>query len=216
MCAFIVDVPHVRQPKGSTQCGAACLAMVYRYFDQPIAVDEIWKNVKGKAPKLDSEVCMLNLMLCHAMKQGFIAHGVAVENPLDMIRACLPNDISVISLYTTNAGVPHYSVISGYDDGCVYLNDPNEPPSIGKRRRVGCQAFLRSIEPPTGSQIGLYPPFLLIARKNTPLVSATVFCPAHSALLETMVFSALISFHPNLVCPDHSCWCCMIDPGNII
>lgn len=206
MKSIRLDIPHIRQPKGSAKCGAACLAMIYQYHQHPMQISDIWPYVKGPGQKNHVENCRIPLMLRHAAKQNFIALGVSVDDPLSLIHTCLSNNIDVIPLYTAKNGCPHFSVITGFDETCLYLNDPDQPATMGKNRRIGNQAFLRSFIPPEGSDIGRYSPFILLGTSDIPTVPATVWCPGHNAIMEVDVFSVLRPFKPMLVCPDHGCW----------
>lgn len=207
MNPVMLNIPHIRQPQKSSQCGAACLAMIYQSHQHPIPIKDIWPKVKAFRANGNGENCRVNLMIRHAMEQGFIAIGVSVDDPIELIHTCLSNKIDVIALLSLGNGYAHFCVVTGFDDNCIFLNDPDQPVTSGRNCKIGNNAFIRRITPTEGSEIGKFITLILIAPKETPTISATVQCPATKHTFQTEVFSVIRLFHPMIVCVKDSVWC---------
>jgi len=146
--------PYIKQSGAPTDrmCGAACLAMAYASFGQPVSQEEIWPAI-SKRNRSGSLASTTHLMAKDAIARGFDAVAIQASRPLQALQRCQQQGFRAILNHrlsnTTAAG--HYSVLAGFENGSVLLHDPLEGPS----RRATLDNLLDLWQPgaPGGSEI---------------------------------------------------------------
>ena len=129
--ATALPVPYVAQ--GKDTCGAAALAMVLRFWGQPVSQDEIAAELFE--PELRG---ILGSRLAEfARKRGFTA--VAYAGDVAQMREYLDKGRPLVVAWKMRRGRFHDVVVIGFDEARrqVVVHDPAEGPS----RRVGLSTF---------------------------------------------------------------------------
>jgi ABC-type bacteriocin/lantibiotic exporter with double-glycine peptidase domain len=131
LAAIALAVPFVPQEKDT--CGAASLAMVFRYWDQPVSHDEIAGSLLS--PELKG--ILGSRLAAFARERGMEA--IAYEGDLAQLRDFVGKGRPLIVAWKMKKNRYHNVVVVGFDDesDAVVVNDPAEGPS----RRVDVKAF---------------------------------------------------------------------------
>lgn len=129
LAALDLNVPFVPQQKDT--CGAAALAMVFRFWDRPVAPDEIASAL------LDPELRGIrgSRLADFARARGFTA--LAYEGDLEHLRDFLAKGRPLIVAWKVGRDRYHDLVAVGFDEDAVLVNDPAE----GASRRVPLKRF---------------------------------------------------------------------------
>ncbi len=106
-----VDVPPVRQT-GASDCGAAALASVLRYFGRPTSLPVIERSVDVKHGGAS-----LGDLESFARAQGLSAYAFNAElSDLEHeLRAGRPVIVGTVKPYRPGRGLAHYEVVTGYE-----------------------------------------------------------------------------------------------------
>jgi len=115
-----LPVPYVPQPKDG--CGAASLAMVLRYWQQPADVNEIARALVN--PELHG--VRGSLLEAFARERGVTA--IAYKGDLGQLRGYLARGRPLIAAWKLKKGY-HSVVVVDADDETVTFHDPAEGPS---------------------------------------------------------------------------------------
>jgi len=131
--AVALDVPFVPQRKDT--CGAACLAMVMRYWSVPVTHDEIAAELLE--PALGG--ILGSRLERFARDRGFTA--VAYEGDLDQARRYVAKGRPLIVALRAGRDRYHNVVVVGFDASrnAVLVHDPAQ----GARRRMVVRDFER-------------------------------------------------------------------------
>jgi ABC-type bacteriocin/lantibiotic exporter with double-glycine peptidase domain len=129
--AAALSVPFVPQEKDT--CGAAALAMVLRYWQQPVSQDEI------AAELLERELSGIrgSRLAELAQRRGFRA--IAYEGDMEHLKGLVSQGWPIIVGWKMKRGLYHDVVVVGIDDRRreVLVHDPADGPD----RRVAMAAF---------------------------------------------------------------------------
>ena len=129
--ALTLNVPFV--PQQQDTCAAAALAMVMRYWDAPVAQEEI------AAALLQPEFhgILGSRLAAFASERGFTA--IAYEGDLAQLRDFVARGRPLIVAWQVRRDRYHNVVVVGLDDerGEIVVNDPAE----GAARRVRAKDF---------------------------------------------------------------------------
>ncbi|WP_407543172.1 C39 family peptidase (plasmid) [Deinococcus radiomollis] len=119
--AVLQGIPLVRQ--GYNQCGPASLQMVLAYWG--LGMDQA---AIGALTKPDPRAYMGTSAIGAFASSVGLASTTVRGASLNMVRAFLAQGIPVIALsfFNTPGAVPHWRVVSGFDDkqGVVFVHDP--------------------------------------------------------------------------------------------
>ncbi|EOK6316693.1 cysteine peptidase family C39 domain-containing protein [Vibrio parahaemolyticus] len=123
----LINVPYIKQPKGSAKCGAACAAMVIKHYSgKKVAIDEIWNSISAISPELGREYCRTYKIGAYITSSHFNCVTVKYQNLSELLEFCNANDIAPIinhkSFNDRRGG--HFSVIKNISQGNVLINDP--------------------------------------------------------------------------------------------
>lgn len=132
----ISDVPYVRQSTPRT-CGAAALAMLLSYWDEPTAEADVLK-LHPKIAERGTWVPLLWKILQEARFK--VEYGEGSEKRLKgLIRSDRP--VIVFQFAQPKVKRPHLRVVVGYDDVAevFIVHDPGAPK--GERMRISYEAF---------------------------------------------------------------------------
>lgn len=130
LLALSLNVPFVPQQRDT--CAAASLAMVLRYWDRPVAHDEI------AAALLEPELhgILGSRLTAFARERGLTA--IAYEGDLAQLHEYVSKGRPLIVAWKMGRNRYHNVVVVGFaDDGAVLVNDPAE----GASRRVAAKSF---------------------------------------------------------------------------
>jgi len=132
--SFFIDVPFIRQEKNF--CGAASLAMVFKYWGKNISQYSIADEIYDKSKKgINSES-----LKSFSEDRGFLAfiYRGELENIKENIKKGRPLIVAVIAKAPSGF---HYIVIVGFDENLslILVNDPYS----GKIKEVKLQKFTK-------------------------------------------------------------------------
>ncbi len=132
--SFFIDVPFIRQEKNF--CGAASLAMVFKYWGKNISQYSIADEIYDKSKKgINSET-----LKSFSEDKGFLAfiYRGELENIKENIKKGRPLIVAVIAKAPSGF---HYIVIVGFDENLslILVNDPYS----GKIKEVKLQKFTK-------------------------------------------------------------------------
>ena len=123
----LINIPYVAQPKKTPKCGAACLAMLIKYYsNHKVNLDEIWTNVSGISPELNREYCKTFKLGAYLNTIGVACSIVKYIDLGKFLSFCLENEIAPIVNHVSfeNRIGGHFSVVKNFVDSRVILNDP--------------------------------------------------------------------------------------------
>ena len=131
------SIQHVRQSDKGRNCGAACLSMLLRSYKKTGKMAEITDHISRTLDN-GSKSCRTSLMIKYAESKGLLCCAVSVSDIRETIARCLENNIDIIVSYHPSLDNPwgHFSVVTGYDEDSVYVNDPAKDSSEGANRRI--------------------------------------------------------------------------------
>jgi len=132
--SFFIDVPFIRQEKNF--CGAASLAMVFKYWGKNISQYSIADEIYDKSKKgINSEI-----LKSFSEDKGFLAfiYRGELENIKENIKKGRPLIVAVIAKAPSGF---HYIVIVGFDENLslILVNDPYS----GKIKELKLQEFTK-------------------------------------------------------------------------
>ena len=133
-----LPIPYEKQ-MGPWTCGAAALAMAYRWFGLEDTQTEIWNRI-GTGSLLEPTYIHTRQLAVDALERGLHAlvlqvqgEWLAVRQALEIGACCIVNH-RLAKDQTTG----HFSVVTGLEDFHVSLNDP----FVGSRR-LTCDELLK-------------------------------------------------------------------------
>jgi hypothetical protein len=130
---MITDIPFEGQIDhvGNRMCGAASLAMVYRYFDVVCAQDEIWHNIS--MPDAYGTLYTRTYKMCQdALGRGMAAVILRAKKPVVILEIGENDAIPLVLNHRLNASssLGHYTVFLGLSDDIVLYHDPQAKPRM--------------------------------------------------------------------------------------
>jgi ABC-type bacteriocin/lantibiotic exporter with double-glycine peptidase domain len=129
LAAQPLAVPFVAQQKDT--CGAAALAMVLRYWEQPAVHDEI------AAALVSPELHGILGSRLEAFARGRGMTAIAYKGDMPQLRAYVAKGRPLIVAWKLGRGRYHDVVVTGFREDAVIVNDPAE----GEARAVEASAF---------------------------------------------------------------------------
>jgi len=209
-------VPYERQSAAppNRDCGAACLAMVYRSLGREVPQEEIWPAI-AKANRFGSIASTTHLMAKDALSRGFAALAFQPRDPLLALRRSRDLGIRAILNHRLHSDVPagHYTVLVDIDEQRVVLHDP----FYGPNRQLSRDEMLELWEPrfPDSEIVGC----MLIAVAAGPLamqvcelcrtpLPASVACPNCNDPLSLQPAVLLGCINPTCVARAWNYVCC--------
>ncbi|MUJ20630.1 cysteine peptidase family C39 domain-containing protein [Aliivibrio fischeri] len=123
----LIKVPYVKQPRGTAKCGAACAAMIIKYYgSNKTDLDEIWGAISAISPEFGREYCRTFKIGDYLTKNHFDCVTVKYTSLKNLLEFCNINEIAPIvnhkSFEDRRSG--HFSVIKNISDGNIFINDP--------------------------------------------------------------------------------------------
>lgn len=152
-------------------CGAACLKMLFTYYERTRDMNTIWAGIKARDRFTGRDNCRTYKMVQYAQGAGLLAAAVTCDDPLRLIDVCLANDIGIIALYRTNLASPyaHFSVVIDKDDNAVYVNDPEMKAAKGAGLAIPSNELIQKMERVQGGEIGKSYTFVLVGKNSLPV-----------------------------------------------
>lgn len=169
MVTIIKKIQHVRQSDKDRNCGAACLSMLFRYYRKTGTMTEITDHISRTLDN-GNKSCRTSLMIKYAESKGFLCCSVSVRNVRETIARCFENNIDVIVSYHPSQDTPwgHFSVVTGYDEDAVYVNDPAKDASEGANRKIAFAELEKLMAPgPDRREINRKNTVIMLADKKT-------------------------------------------------
>lgn len=126
MCLQKGKFQHVRQSDQSRNCGAACLAMLLRYYGKRGKLKDITKEISVTSPN-GYLTCRNSLIIRFAERNSIACCVVSAKDPISFIPFCLEHNIEIVMSYhpTENSPEGHDSLVTGCDNEFVFVNDPS-------------------------------------------------------------------------------------------
>jgi uncharacterized protein YvpB len=134
----IISVPYVRQTNGYF-CGPAVIEMLLGFSGVKATQKELAKTGKTKSYRAKVPGTMHNGLIKIARKYGFYCY-VHESSSLHLLKHFIIDGYPVVVNYTNpsnNEG--HYSVVTGFDEKDIIMNDPWE----GENFKIKKEEFLK-------------------------------------------------------------------------
>lgn len=123
----LIQVPYIAQPKNSAKCGAACAAMVIKYYTgSKISVDEIWREVLDISPELSREYCRTSKIAAYIARSHFNCSSIQYSSLKELLVFCNQHGIAPIINHKSfeNNTVGHFSIVKNILNDNVVVVDP--------------------------------------------------------------------------------------------
>lgn len=123
----LIEVPYIKQPKNSAKCGAACAAMIIKYYTgRNVDVDEIWRHISAISPELQREYCRTFKIGAYIANNHFGCSSVRYLSLKELLEFCNGNDMAPIINHKSfeNKLSGHFSVVKNISENFVIINDP--------------------------------------------------------------------------------------------
>lgn len=148
----MLEIPYVRQSDVKRNCGAACLCMLLQYYRKKGSMAEITESISVKMPD-GFPSCRNNLILKYARSRKIPCCIVSVKDITTAIPALLQADIDVIISYRPNIDAPwgHFSVVTGYNNDQVFVNEPQKGLPNGKDFPFTYEYLQKAMQPLEGA-----------------------------------------------------------------
>jgi len=123
----LINVPYIKQPKGTAKCGAACAAMLVKHYsDVRVELDSVWGEISQASPELGRQYCRTYKIGAYLTSNHFDCVTVRYSSLKDLLDFCNANGIAPIinhkSFEDPTGG--HFSVVKNISEGYVLINDP--------------------------------------------------------------------------------------------
>lgn len=140
----LIQIPYVKQAKGSTMCGLACAAMIFKFYkekkiDQSIAFNEI-KEIST----LGRYYCKTHKISQYLTQSGLSCTVIRYTNLKDFLLFCNSNSIAPIinhRSFEDNIG-GHFSVVKNVIQHSIIVNDPENK----NRKIVSFSEILHAVD----------------------------------------------------------------------
>ncbi|HAS6798454.1 hypothetical protein BBM02_14135 [Vibrio parahaemolyticus] len=123
----LINVPYIKQPKGTAKCGAACAAMLVKHYsDVRVELDSVWSEISHTSPELGRQYCRTYKIGAYLTNNHFDCVTIRYSSLQDLLEFCNANGIAPIinhkSFEDPTGG--HFSVVKNISEGYVLINDP--------------------------------------------------------------------------------------------
>ena len=199
----IIQVPYIAQPKNSAKCGAACAAMVIKYYTGgKVSIDEIWAQISATSPELNREYCRTFKIGAYIAKNHFSCSSIRYLSLAHLLEFCNQHGIAPIINHKSfeNSIAGHFSVIKNILGKDVIVNDPeNKSRIVISLNQLALMAIKSNPHDEVGGNTAIVPSLNKFANK-------TRICP-HCGDLIDMSFSCAANVNQKIVDQDlcHSC-----------
>lgn len=122
-------LPFRRQPRMSSICTAACIAMLLDEYEGSANVEEIWNCIKAQRPgRPDQFYCANNNAIDFFITRGYQAAGVSAKDVRPFIESARSIGLELIINHKMQGhlDVGHASLFVYLNGKDVYVNDPNK------------------------------------------------------------------------------------------
>ncbi len=123
----LINVPYIKQPKGSAKCGAACAAMLIKHYsDVRVELDSVWSEISQTSPERDRQYCRTYKIGAYLNSNHFHCVTIRYSSLKDLLEFCNDNGIAPIinhkSFEEPMGG--HFSVVKNISEEYALINDP--------------------------------------------------------------------------------------------
>ena len=156
-----LSVPYCKQINNSA-CGAACLEMIYKYYElNNISQEEIFNKYKKTDPHNTKGVNILTKdLVLDAQSRGFLSEIVRADftdtkNSIALLKQFLIDDIPLIVCLQYSLKLPllgHFRVVIGIDEKNIYFHDPDNTIENGESLNLSHKEFMKLWQP-TGQNV---------------------------------------------------------------
>ena len=166
----IIQVPYIAQPKNSAKCGAACAAMVIKYYTgSKVSIDEIWSQISAISPELNREYCRTFKIGAYISNNYFNCSSIKYSSLGKLLEFCNDNGIAPIinhkSFESNIAG--HFSVVKNISGNDVVINDPeNKNRIIVSLQELASMATKNSLNDEVGGNTAIVPSLDIFPHKT--------------------------------------------------
>lgn len=125
MNGIVRNIPHVRQSDRNRNCGAACICMLLHAYGKKGRLKDVTSEISVQLTSgLPS--CRNNRMIQFIQRKGIDCCGVSAKNIREIIPFCLNIGLDIIISYRPALNSPrgHFSVVTGFDNDRIFVNDP--------------------------------------------------------------------------------------------
>lgn len=169
----MLNIPYVSQPSGSPFCGAACASMLIQYYkNQVIPTDQIWLGTAMVSPETGRQYTRTSRLQSYLSDSFFKCTTVQIRpNKLSkLLDFCLNNDLAPIinHKYSKELDGGHYSVVNGYINDVVSVNDPDDKSRTSFAINVLEELMIRNKGDEQGHNTVIVPIFNKFPRANCP------------------------------------------------
>lgn len=125
-------LPHFRQSDKKRNCGAACMAMLFKHYGMHGKMSDITDKISQTLPS-GSLSCRNYLMIQYALQKGLNCSVVSAKDPRTFIPFCLESGIELFISYHANLpeDAGHFVLVSSASPDGVFFNDPQQNPPAG-------------------------------------------------------------------------------------
>ena len=123
----LINVPYIKQPKGTAKCGAACAAMLVKHYcGRRVDLDSVWASISDTSPELGRQYCQTYKIGAYLTSNHFACVTVRYTSLKELLDFCNANGIAPIvnhkSFDDPRGG--HFSVVKNICAERVLINDP--------------------------------------------------------------------------------------------
>ncbi|NOI65273.1 cysteine peptidase family C39 domain-containing protein [Vibrio sp. 99-8-1] len=129
----LINVPYIKQPKGTAKCGAACAAMIVKHYSNVrVDLDDVWNAISDISPEQGRKYCRTYKIGAYLTSQHFDCVTVRYSSLKDLLEFCNVNGVAPIINHKSfdNPTGGHFSVVKNISAGNVLINDPENKKRI--------------------------------------------------------------------------------------
>ncbi|HCU85752.1 MAG TPA: hypothetical protein DGR15_11520 [Methylophilus sp.] len=157
----LIQVPYIKQPKNSPKCGAACAAMVIKYYTGAnIGVEDIWPHISATSPELKREYCRTYKIGAYIANNHFRCSSIQYTSLKELLAFCNATGVAPIINHKSfeNKQFGHFSVVKNISGNQAIINDPeNKNRSVVSLSELELMATKTSVADEVGGNMAIIP-----------------------------------------------------------
>lgn len=188
----LIQIPYIKQPKNSAKCGAACAAMVIKYYTRrTISIDEVWGQISAISPQLNREYCSTYKIGAYIAQNHFSCSSIKYSSLKELVEFCNQNGIAPIINHKSfeNNIVGHFSVVKNILENNLIINDPeNKGRIIVSLDKLASMATKNNPNDEVGGNTAIVPSLDKFPRRTRPCpncdhnIDVSFSCAANATL----------------------------------
>lgn len=197
-------LPHFRQSDKKRNCGAACMAMLFKHYGMRGKVSDITDKISQTLPS-GFPSCRNHLMIQYALQNGLNCSVVSAKDPRTFIPFCLESGIELFISYHANlpetAG--HFALVASTSPDGIFFNDPQLDPPAGINVHMTYDELLARMKYlGSDDEITQNNVMVLFAKRNAPIPVLTIKTNGN----EFPIFENTLDKIQKFVDPFANCW----------